>query len=98
MPETDFGRSTRWLTVASLNPTNRSTRPLEVIAALESHNIESRPVWKPLHLQKAFADCRYVGGQVSTDLYENGICLPSGTTMQQSDVDRVCDIVLEVLN
>lgn len=98
MPETDFGRSTRWLTVVSLDPTKRSTRPLEIIAALESHNIESRPVWKPLHLQKAFADCRYVGGQVSTDLYENGICLPSGTTMQQSDVDRVCDIVLEVLN
>ena len=98
MPETDFGRSTRWLTVVSLDPTKRSTRPLEIIAALESHNIESRPVWKPLHLQKAFADCRYVGRNVSTDLYENGICLPSGTMMQQADVDRVCDIVLEALN
>jgi len=97
MPEVDFGRSTRWLTVATLDPNILSTRPLEIIAALESHNIESRPVWKPLHLQKAFADCRCIGGEVSTDLYENGICLPSGTIMSQSDVDRVCDIVLDVL-
>ena len=97
MPEADFGRSTRWLTVATLDPNKLSTRPLEIIAALESHNIESRPVWKPLHLQKAFADCRCVGGEVSTDLYENGICLPSGTIMSQSDVDRVCDIVLGAL-
>ena len=97
MPEADFGRSTRWLTVVTLDPNKLSTRPLEIIAALESHNIESRPVWKPLHLQKAFADCRCVGGEVSTDLYENGICLPSGTIMSQSDVDRVCDIVLGAL-
>ena len=97
MPEVDFGRSTRWLTVATLDPSKLSTRPLEIIAALESHNIESRPVWKPLHLQKAFADCRCIGGEVSADLYENGICLPSGTIMDKSDVDRVCDIVLDVL-
>ena len=98
MPEIDNGRATRWLTVATLDPTLLSTRPLEVIAALEKHNIESRPVWKPLHLQKAFADCRCVGGQVATDLYETGICFPSGTTMTQSDVNRVCDIVVETLN
>ena len=97
MPEADYGRSTRWLTVATLESSKLSTRPLEVIAALEKHNIESRPVWKPLHLQKAFADCRCVGGQVASDLYETGICFPSGTTMKQADVNRVCDIVLDVL-
>ena len=97
MPEADYGRSTRWLTVATLDPSKLSTRPLDVVAALEADNIESRPVWKPLHLQKAFADCRCVGGQVSSDLYETGICFPSGTTMDQSDVNRVCDIVLDTL-
>ena len=97
MPEADYGRSTRWLTVATIDSNKLSARPLDVVAALESHNIESRPVWKPLHLQKAFADCRCVGGQVSTDLYETGICFPSGTTMDQSDVNRVCDIIQDAL-
>jgi len=97
MPETNYGRSTRWLTVATLDPSKLSTRPLDVIAALDSHNIESRPVWKPLHLHKAFADCRCVGGEVANELYETGICFPSGTTMDQSDVNRVCDIVLDTL-
>jgi len=97
MPETDYGRSTRWLTVATIDPNKLSTRPLDFVAALEVHNIESRPVWKPLHLQKAFSGCRCVGGQVSIDLYENGICLPSGTIMDQEDVNRVCDIMQDAL-
>ena len=97
MPEADNCRSTRWLTVATLDPSKLTARPLDIIAALETHNIESRPVWKPLHLQKAFADCRCVGGQVSEALYKTGICFPSGTMMQQADVDRVCDIVLDAL-
>ena len=97
MPETDYGRSTRWLTVATLDPSKLVTRPLDLVAALEAQNIESRPVWKPLHLQKAFADCRCVGGEVANNLYDTGICFPSGTTMDQSDVNRVCDIVLDTL-
>jgi dTDP-4-amino-4,6-dideoxygalactose transaminase len=93
MPEADFARATRWLTVFTIDPAKLKTRPLEIVAALEANNIESRPVWKPLHVQKAFADCRSVGGDVAMDLYENGICLPCGTLMTEDDVSRVCDII-----
>lgn len=98
MPETDYGRSTRWLTVATLDPSRLTHRPLDLVAALEVENIESRPVWKPLHAQKAFSDCRCVGGDVSMELYERGICLPSGTIMNRADVDRVCDTIDSLLS
>jgi len=93
MPEAEFARATRWLTVFTIDPAKVTTKPLEIVAALEANNIESRPVWKPLHLQKAFADCRSVGGVVALNLYENGICLPCGTEMTEDDVSRVCDII-----
>ncbi|NLD18065.1 MAG: aminotransferase DegT, partial [Tissierellia bacterium] len=56
-------------------------------------NIESRPVWKPMHLQPFFADCDYIGGDVSKMLFENGVCLPSDTKMTDEDLDRVCAVV-----
>ncbi|MCL4140528.1 UNVERIFIED_CONTAM: hypothetical protein GTU68_052719 [Idotea baltica] len=93
MPEADFARATRWLTVFTIDPAKIKTRPLEIVAALEAHNIESRPVWKPLHVQKAFDDCRSIGGDVAMELYENGICLPCGTVMTEDDVTRVCGII-----
>ncbi|OUC07960.1 hypothetical protein RY27_11900, partial [Litorilinea aerophila] len=51
----------------------------EIRLALEAANIESRPVWKPMHLQPVFRDCEYVGSGVAEDLFERGLCLPSGT-------------------
>ena len=81
--------------------------------ALEEENIESRPVWKPMHLQPVF-DCglatdthgqtqtikkryraRAVGGSVAEDLFERGLCLPSGTAMTNSDLDRVIEVMLK---
>ena len=96
MPEAAYGRSNRWLTTMLVDPKVFGAQPLDIIAALDAENIESRPVWNPLHLNKAFADCRTVGGSVSESLYRHGVCLPSGTIMSESDVKRVSDIILGV--
>ena len=96
MPEAAYGRSNRWLTTMLVDPKAFGAQPLDIIAALDAENIESRPVWNPLHLNKAFADCRTVGGSVSESLYKHGVCLPSGTIMSESDVKRVSDIILGV--
>ena len=61
---------------------------------LESHNIESRHVWKPMHMQPVFNGCRIVGGAVSEDLFSRGLCLPSGSAMSDADVDRVAETIL----
>jgi len=57
--------------------------------ALKKENIESRPIWKPMHMQPVFKDCRVRGGEVSEDLFERGLCLPSGTQMTDEDWERV---------
>jgi len=62
---------------------------LGIRLALEKENIESRPFWKPMHMQPVFKDCRIRGGKVSGDLFERGLCLPSGTQMTEEDFHRV---------
>jgi len=89
MPEADYGRSSRWLTVVRLP---RGT-PGEVITALEAANIEARHVWKPMHTQPVFAGCACYGERVSEEIFANGLCLPSGTAMTEGDVAEVCEIV-----
>ena len=93
MPDSKNGNSTRWLSVIVIDEKQFGANPLKIIEALEEQNIESRPVWQPLHRHKAFAACRCVGGEVAMSLYEQGVCLPSGTAMTDSQVDRVCDII-----
>ena len=96
MPEPEFSHSNCWLTVIQID-SSASAVPNDVIAALEAENIESRPVWKPLHCQKAFQQYRSVGGSVAEKLFQEGVCLPSGTQMQDSDVERVAMIVRNVI-
>ena len=96
LKEADFGRCNRWLTVIRVGDASGST-PTKVIAALEEHNIESRPAWKPMHTQTCFADNRAVGGAVADEIYRTGMCLPSGTIMTSDDVTRVCDIIKKAL-
>ena len=93
MPEANYGQSTRWLSVMLVAKDTFGASPLQIIEALEKENIESRPVWNPLHLHKAFAHCRCVGGEVAKSLYEQGICLPSGTAMTDAQVERVCNTI-----
>jgi dTDP-4-amino-4,6-dideoxygalactose transaminase len=96
MPEAAYGRHNRWLTVLLIEPEMfGATREL-VRLALEARNIESRPVWKPMHMQPVFKDAVCVGGAVSERLFDLGLCLPSGSAMSDDDVDRVCEVLATV--
>jgi len=93
MPEAPYGRSSRWLTVMVIDPSVAGMTPESVRLALEAENIEARPVWKPLHMQPVFAKCRVVGGAVSESFFQNGLCLPSGSSMTRNDILRVAGII-----
>jgi len=94
MPEASYGKSNRWLTVILITPQKFGVDSEFVRLALETENIESRPVWKPMHLQPVFKDCRCIGGKVAEDLFNRGLCLPSGTAMSESDLNRVVNVIL----
>ncbi|MCX6843323.1 MAG: DegT/DnrJ/EryC1/StrS family aminotransferase [candidate division WOR-3 bacterium] len=66
---------------------------LGLLQALEKVNIEARPLWKPMHLQPVFKGCRVRGGAVSERLFENGLCLPSGSALTEEELDRICKVV-----
>jgi dTDP-4-amino-4,6-dideoxygalactose transaminase len=90
MPINDWNEPNYWLSVITLKG---KVRPLDIMEALEEENIESRPVWKPMHMQPFFDDYDYIGGKVSQKLFENGVCLPSDTKMTDEDLERVCGII-----
>jgi dTDP-4-amino-4,6-dideoxygalactose transaminase len=96
MPEASYGRSTRWLTCLTVSPKFFGATREDVRLALEEHDIEARPVWKPMHLQPVFKDCRCLRGEVSERLFRDGLCLPSGSNLAAADRDRVCEIVASV--
>jgi pyridoxal phosphate-dependent aminotransferase EpsN len=98
MPEIPGGRSTFWLTALIIDPAATGSSRHEVQKHLESLDIEARPVWKPMHLQPLYRDCRVVGGEVSADLFERGLCLPSGSGMTSEQRERVIAGVLDVLS
>ncbi|MDE2038837.1 MAG: aminotransferase class I/II-fold pyridoxal phosphate-dependent enzyme [Elusimicrobia bacterium] len=96
MPEASYGRSTRWLTCLLVDPEEFGADREEIRLHLERQNIESRPVWKPLHLQPVFADCDKEGGQVAEGLFQTGLCLPSGSNLTEDDLARVTEAFLSV--
>jgi dTDP-4-amino-4,6-dideoxygalactose transaminase len=61
--------------------------------ALESANIESRPLWKPMHLQPVFNDCPHYGDGTSDSLFANGLCLPSGSILTEKDLSRIVEVI-----
>jgi dTDP-4-amino-4,6-dideoxygalactose transaminase len=93
MPESSLGRSTRWLSCLTINPELFGANREDVRLALAEQQIESRPVWKPLHLQPVFRGCEAIGGQVSEALFKNGLCLPSGSNLSAADIDRVIQVI-----
>jgi dTDP-4-amino-4,6-dideoxygalactose transaminase len=109
MPEPEWSRSNRWLTVILITPEKFGSDRENVRLALEKENIESRPVWKPMHLQPVFEvshqqkkvngkkrfAARVIGGTVSEDLFAKGLCLPSGTAMTNADLDRIVNTILK---
>ena len=96
MPEHPQGRSTRWLTCITVDPQRFGATREDVRLALEKENIESRPVWKPMHLQPPYAGCRVRGGPVAEGLFRQGLCLPSGSNLSEGDLARVVDIIRAV--
>jgi pyridoxal phosphate-dependent aminotransferase EpsN len=98
MPEAAYGRSSCWLTCALVDPARFGADRDAVIDALAREDIEARPVWKPMHEQPVFRDCRILGedvanGTVASQLFALGICLPSGSRLSEDDLRRIASII-----
>lgn len=96
MPEATFGQSSRWLTCLTIDPQQFGQTSDQVRRGLAQQRIESRPVWKPLHLQPIFAGCHYVGGAVAADLFDRGLCLPSGSNLRDDERQRVINTIRQI--
>jgi dTDP-4-amino-4,6-dideoxygalactose transaminase/CelD/BcsL family acetyltransferase involved in cellulose biosynthesis len=94
MPLASYGEPNYWLTCITIDPKKFGATQEDARLALASHNIEARPIWKPLHLQPVFAQSRVRGGSVAETLFARGLCLPSGSSLTDTELDRVCAIVL----
>lgn len=93
MPMHERERANCWLSVIQIEP-DAPVRPLDVMIALEKGDIESRPVWKPMHLQPVFSGCDYMdNGNVGSELFRRGVCLPSDTKLTEEELERICGII-----
>ncbi|MFN8275521.1 MAG: aminotransferase class I/II-fold pyridoxal phosphate-dependent enzyme [Flavobacteriaceae bacterium] len=91
-PSADY-YSNHWLTSIVIDPEKCGGKNREDLRlALEAENIESRPLWKPMHLQPIFAQAPYYGNQVAENLFTNGLCLPSGSNLIDLDRDRIASV------
>ncbi|MDW0110670.1 DegT/DnrJ/EryC1/StrS family aminotransferase [Sporosarcina aquimarina] len=90
MPDNDWNAPNYWLSCITCSG---KVRPIDIIEALEAENIESRFIWKPMHLQPFFERYDYFGNGTSDQLFEDGVCLPSDTKMTEADVERVAAII-----
>ncbi|HMM12737.1 MAG TPA: aminotransferase class I/II-fold pyridoxal phosphate-dependent enzyme [Bacteroidales bacterium] len=90
LPEPEGFFSNRWLSTVIIDPENNNGITREDLRlAFEAENIESRPLWKPMHLQPVFADAPFYGEEVSERLFIDGLCLPSGSNLKQEDWKRI---------
>lgn len=91
MPEASYGSCNRWLTCLTFRPDELSFSPAQAVQHFEKSDIEVRQVWKPMHLQPVYRECRVLGGKVAEDLFARGLCLPSGSSLTESDLTRVVE-------
>ena len=99
LPEPTGYFSNRWLTTITIDPEQTKGKTREDIRLqLEKQNIESRPVWKPMHLQPVFKGCPFYGNKVSENLFDQGLCIPSGSNLQSEDLSRVINCVHSVFD
>jgi len=91
-PSSDFN-SNHWLTCIIVNPAVTGFSREDVRLKMESENIETRPLWKPMHLQPVFADAPYYGENTAEKLFDNGLCLPSGSSLSDEDILRVIEVI-----
>jgi dTDP-4-amino-4,6-dideoxygalactose transaminase len=95
-PEAQGMLANRWLTTVLIDPAAAGFDRETLRLALEAENIESRPLWKPMHMQPVFADAPRRGGERAELAFERGLCLPSCSSMSDADFERVCGIVEKV--
>lgn len=94
MPELENSRGNRWLTALTFEKTDFN----KIMKALEDINVESRPLWKPMHMQALFKDAKTYLDGTSEKLYKKGLCLASSTTMTKDDVKMICSVIRENLD
>ena len=90
MPSNNWNEPNYWLSSITLSG---DVRPFDIIEALDEKNIESRPLWKPMHMQPFFGKYDFIGDGVSKKLFENGVCLPSDTKMTDKELEKVCKVI-----
>ena len=94
MPSADYGESICWFTAITVEPEAFGATSDDIRIALEAADIESRPPWKPLHTQPVYRDSPACGGRVAEDIFNRGLCLPSGSSLTAEDLDRVIETVV----
>lgn len=94
-PNSDF-YSNHWLSTITINPIEAKITREELRLELLKENIESRPLWKPMHLQPIFSGSPYYGGEVCVELFENGLCLPSGSNLTDSEREKIKKAILKI--
>jgi dTDP-4-amino-4,6-dideoxygalactose transaminase len=98
MGDPPWGTWNGWLTTVRFDSSMHPHAPTRIREALDTQDIESRPVWKPMHQQPVFASAESAITGVADHIYEEGLCLPSGTSMTNAEVDRVIEEIVKVLN
>lgn len=93
-PSADF-YSNHWLSIGSLEPKNGITKT-QLIQKFAKDNIETRPIWKPMHLQPVFRNAAYFGSTLSENLFKYGICLPSGSNLENDDRERIAEVLEKI--
>ena len=94
MPELENSRGNRWLTAITFEKSDYN----KIMKALDEVNIESRPLWKPMHMQKLFSNAKAIADGTSEELFNKGLCVASSTTMTKDDVKMICNVIKESLD
>jgi dTDP-4-amino-4,6-dideoxygalactose transaminase len=92
-----WGKSNAWLSVVTFDSALYPGASEQVRNALEKENIESRPIWKPMHQQPVFSSAKTFLNGKADEVYEAGLCLPSGPSIKNSDIDEICSIIKKTL-
>jgi dTDP-4-amino-4,6-dideoxygalactose transaminase len=96
-PSNEFN-SNFWLTCILIDKETLGLDREKMRLAMEDANIETRPLWKPMHLQPVFKDAPFYGDGTSERLFERGLCLPSGSGLTNEDIMRVVDVIKNLIN
>lgn len=96
-PNSDYF-SNHWLSAIVIDEEKAGFNREQLRLALDQENIESRPLWKPMHIQPIFESAPYFGGNVAEELFKNGLCLPSGSNLNEEDLERIKNVILSFKN